>query len=168
MSSVTRQMKRNQKRGRRKTMVELPLVKEVEDVLVEEDVMDQFGRRTGNTEMVEREVVTRDDGGAMLSLLSQVDWNVAEHKKIRRDLTKVMKGLRKWNFEHAKREACEGHITVEEGQLEKLYGFLVKDTPKDVKIFGLNTMITLDEFEDFYDARERDKKAKSEDASTEG
>lgn len=129
--------------------VEFPLVKEVEKIEVWDD---QNGKYT------DVEVITRDDGGVIHNILSQVDFNKSEYTKHRRNAMKIMKALRRWNFDHSRKESATGSITIEEGQLEFMNDVVVKDTPKDVKIFGLNALESILALEDFYD--EYKKKAK--------
>ena len=161
MGSLKRKIKRNREKGKRKMDVEIPLVKEIDTVTVDEDVLND---RTGGLEAVvsERKVVVRDDGTAILQLLSQIDWNKPEVKDKRRDMTKVMRKLRQWNFKHSRREEAEGTVTVEWGQVEKLKKILLDDYPKDIPIQGMNASIALDEFEDWYDMIKPEMKAKEE------
>src|SRR3990167_9512559 len=89
---------------------------------------------------VDVDVVTRDDGGVLHNILSQVDFNKSEYTKHRRNAMKIMKALRRWNFDHSRKEIAIGCITIEEGQLEFINDEVVKDNPKDIKLFGLNAL----------------------------
>jgi len=158
-------IRRNIVKRKRREKMEFPLVKQYEDVVLDMERTDRFGNITGETEEVTRKVLVRDDGGIILNILSQIDWNKSEYKKIRRDMGKVMKAIRKWNFEHSRSKDASGFVTLTRGQIDKLYDILIKDLPDNIKIGGpetpistVNALITLDEFEEWYDDLKRKEK----------
>ena len=132
-------------------IVELPLVIEVEDVTVDEDYQDQSGNVT--TKAVTHQVVTQDDGGVLLNLLSQLDWNSDAFKKDRRDMTKLIRQLRRYNFDNSRRVGKSGTIEVEWERIRKLKRIILDEYPKDVPINGANALVSIDDFEEWYDVK---------------
>jgi len=141
--------------------VKFPLVKEVKLVVVDEDI---FNQQTGTMveSISERHSVVRDDGVDLLRLLSQVDWNKPETKDKRRDMGKIMRQLRDWNFDHSRRESALGSIVIEWGRVEKLKKLLLDEYPKDLVVQGVNMVWTLEELEDWFDLQKAEIK-KAED-----
>lgn len=131
--------------------VDLPLNKVVENITVDEDFQDRDG--SISMKAVEHVAVVQDDASSFLNLLAQVNWNDADFKNYRRDMTKVIKQLRRYNFDNSRRVSKEGFITLSWERVRKLKEILLDKYPKDKEVSGANTLISLDDFEEWYDVK---------------
>ena len=116
-----------------------------------------------NGDMID--AIIRHDSAIFLNILSQVDWNKGEYKKISRSCTKLMKAFRKWNFDHEDQTGeVSSEIQITEEQLDHLEDIAIKSTPDTIKKQGVMMMETLVDFEEWLDVRKAKKSTESESA----
>lgn len=162
----SRTLRRRQERKNRKMDIKFPLVKTIEIVTVEDDIINQNTgeRSTSYSEIIS---VVRDDGVSLLSLLSQIDWNDPKFKEQRRDMRDIMKKMRAWNFSNSTKKDSNGSIDIEWGQAEKMKKILCDDYPSKLPIQGVNILDSLEELQDWFDIKKAEiTKSKKPEIST--
>jgi len=156
MGSIKRQLERK-RRKMSKELFELPLVKETDMVTV-------FDQK--RMEDIQIPVVSRDDGSVFINILSQVDYNNSEYRKLRKRAAKMMKKIRTFNFAHSEEKSFFISVSITADQLEHLYDIIVKDTPKDIKFQGVNMVESITEFEEWYDEIKRKENEEKKEQET--